>query len=444
MQPRQSLALVSLLLAACVQGCGHKDSGDTGAPSTCPPSTEYTDELCANGLDDDGNGYTDCDDYHCRFSALVSVCASLENTDALCSNGTDDAESPTFDDTWDSLVDCDDPDCAKGPLVTVCPGADPETGDDCANGEDDDADGYVDCDDLDCHLDRRCDEGRSHILFDATGHAAIGGADWVVDVHDAWPSPSNPTQEADWAGRYSAWGVDLVLSGDFTVQPLPFLDGCLTFGDPSNPRDLSNYQVLVMPEPSREYSEQELDAVLQFVEQGGGLFLIANHMGADRDNNGWDAQGVFQALLTQAGGGDLAGNPFGLEVDALDWDASEALEDANGSLAAASNPDASYPLLDGPYGQVDALGMYMGTTFTLHPDVNASVQAILWAVTPEDPHQGVFVAAGEVGAGRFVAIGDSATAEDATTSHGWHEGEDHWQEFGAFFLNASAWLAGRG
>ncbi len=60
------------------------DSGvvpiDTGIPPgpcvpTVPHGMENTDALCSNGIDDDCNGYIDCNDYHCSRNAAVSVCS---------------------------------------------------------------------------------------------------------------------------------------------------------------------------------------------------------------------------------------------------------------------------------------------------------------------------------------------------------------------------------
>jgi len=40
--------------------------GSTGA--------ENTNALCSDRLDNDGDGYTDCDDYDCSRSSSVTVC----------------------------------------------------------------------------------------------------------------------------------------------------------------------------------------------------------------------------------------------------------------------------------------------------------------------------------------------------------------------------------
>ena len=44
---------------------------------------ENTNALCSDGIDNDCNGYTDCNDYYCsRYTASVTVCNGTTPTDA--------------------------------------------------------------------------------------------------------------------------------------------------------------------------------------------------------------------------------------------------------------------------------------------------------------------------------------------------------------------------
>jgi hypothetical protein len=110
-------------------------------------------------VDDDGNGFADCEDFGCSRSVLVSVCGMTEA--GFCLDGADNDK--------DGTVDCDDSDCA---VASACGGAPPpdggmpnpprmdvpafdpaghETGDErCGNMVDDDGDGRTDCDDEHC------------------------------------------------------------------------------------------------------------------------------------------------------------------------------------------------------------------------------------------------------------------------------------------------------
>ncbi len=73
---------------------------------------EDTDLTCTDGVDNDGNGYVDCDDFGCSRNPNVSVCRSPEDSDAACRDGRDN--------DGDSFFDCDDYDCSRNPSVSVC------------------------------------------------------------------------------------------------------------------------------------------------------------------------------------------------------------------------------------------------------------------------------------------------------------------------------------
>ena len=70
----------------------------------CP--REFTAAECSNGLDDDGNGFPDCEDFGCQSSEAVTACdATSERNVRTCNDG--------FDDDGDGAVDCDDSGCAR-------------------------------------------------------------------------------------------------------------------------------------------------------------------------------------------------------------------------------------------------------------------------------------------------------------------------------------------
>ncbi|MBK9001510.1 MAG: hypothetical protein IPM35_37800 [Myxococcales bacterium] len=94
-------------------------------------------EACANGVDDDKNGKTDCQDPDC-----FAGCGCALNED--CTNGKDD--------DCDGLADCKDLGCGADPC---CSGAVPKA-ESCAGGKDDDCDGKIDCADPDCAADACC------------------------------------------------------------------------------------------------------------------------------------------------------------------------------------------------------------------------------------------------------------------------------------------------
>jgi len=101
---------------------------------------EIVDEICDNEIDDDNNGFTDCDDWACTGN--VACPAKAENTNELCGD--------TLDNDEDGLTDCADPSCAGHPSVTVCI----ETN--CTDTVDNNGNGYTDCDDYGCGNDPAC------------------------------------------------------------------------------------------------------------------------------------------------------------------------------------------------------------------------------------------------------------------------------------------------
>jgi hypothetical protein len=112
-------------------------SGGSGGQA-CPPGPEGEGDTCTNGCDDDGNGFTDCDDFACQGSANCPI----EGSNPACTNGLDDDD--------DGFVDCDDISCKD---VGAC--AKERSNFACSDGIDNDgdagmADGGVDCADKDC------------------------------------------------------------------------------------------------------------------------------------------------------------------------------------------------------------------------------------------------------------------------------------------------------
>ena len=101
---------------------------------------EIVDEICDNDIDDDGNGFTDCDDFACTGN--IACPGKAENTDELCSD--------TIDNDEDGLTDCQDPSCFGHPDLTACI----ETN--CTDTVDNDGNGYADCEDYDCGNDVAC------------------------------------------------------------------------------------------------------------------------------------------------------------------------------------------------------------------------------------------------------------------------------------------------
>jgi len=173
----QDFSCVSCRVTVC-QADGGIPRGDAGF-CQCRSPDENSNATCANGQDDDCNGFTDCQDFACSRAdaGTVTVCdggapptdrgapptdggacvpSGAENTAAACGDG--------IDNDCDRFIDCADfncrscaiPSCFRNGGVILgdggtcmCTGMENTTAA-CMNGTDDDCDGFVDCRDFDC------------------------------------------------------------------------------------------------------------------------------------------------------------------------------------------------------------------------------------------------------------------------------------------------------
>ncbi len=119
--------------------------------------------LCRDKVDNDDDGNFDCGDRKCQL--IQELCCTREFTNAACSDG--------IDNDGNGFTDCGDFGCSKGMFVTVCDekrlpmslpqGQQLKQGQEsslaeCQDGQDNDGDSRVDCDDWNC---TRTDEGAS-------------------------------------------------------------------------------------------------------------------------------------------------------------------------------------------------------------------------------------------------------------------------------------------
>ncbi|MGC4122847.1 MAG: hypothetical protein QM765_51400 [Myxococcales bacterium] len=120
---------------ACSDGLDNNGDGLTDcADTSCAALPQCKVELCNNAADDDSNGLIDCAD---RGVCLNQPCGS--GTSARCDAkgncaGGETNCSDQLDDDGDHLVDCQDEDCADNPACTAAS----ET---CADGRDNDGNG---------------------------------------------------------------------------------------------------------------------------------------------------------------------------------------------------------------------------------------------------------------------------------------------------------------
>ena len=230
------------------------------------------------------------------------------------------------------------------------------------------------------------------VAFDLTKAETAGNADWTIG--------SSP----NWTGAYSEFGVAL--------RNLGFTTTTLT-GSNITASMLTNVKVLVLPEPQNPFTASEKTVLLNFVQNGGGLFLIADHEGSDRNNNGWDSRRVYnESLLVQTN--------FGISFD-------------ENSLYA--NPTA---IFESPITQItnglSQVGMYAGCSIT--PSGTATTRIWLRNSSEEG------LVTNTYGTGRVAAYGDSSPFDDGTGNSG-NELYDGWNDYdnAQFGVNVVQWLA---
>ncbi|MBL0357904.1 MAG: hypothetical protein IPP72_13945 [Chitinophagaceae bacterium] len=213
-------------------------------------------------------------------------------------------------------------------------------------------------------------------LFDASQGETAGNADWVIDEDNSTPqrvpTPAQSgitatTSGTYWTGAISSWGVALVKAGNF-VETLPS-GGTITYGNASNAQDLSRYDVFVVDEPNIRFTAAEKVAILTFVQNGGGLFMIADHTISDRNNDGWDSPAIWNDLMTN---NTVQNNPFGFSIDLTN------ISQVSGNVLTGNSTN---PILHGTQGNVTQMEFNNGATLTLQPAVNSTVQGLIWQNT---------------------------------------------------------------
>lgn len=293
------------------------------------------------------------------------------------------------------------------------------------------------------------------ILFDATKAETSNNADWVIDADQNnlsyssgpattggseanaqhYPTPDQSTVTAStlesyWKGGISSWGIDLVKKG-YWVETLPY-NGKITYGTASNAQDLSNYKVFVVCEPNILFSAAEKTALMQFVQNGGGLFMVSDHNISDRNGDGDDSPHIWNDFLSTNG---VKSNPFGITFDYVDISGS--------TTNIPSLP--SDPLLNGIMGTVTEAAWFNGTTMTLVPTSNSSVKGVVYKSGSTLGNTNAMVAYATYGSGKVVGLGDSSPCDDGSGDTG-DNLFDGWLtdangNHRKLIINATIWLA---
>lgn len=300
-------------------------------------------------------------------------------------------------------------------------------------------------------------KAQTKILFDATKAEMAGNGDWVIDADShnlkansngtvtTGGSDSNPqriptpaqsgvtvnTAETYWTGALSAWAIDLVKRG-YIVETLPY-NGKITYGDSSNAQDLSNYKVYIIDEPNLKFTTAEANALVNFVNNGGGLFMISDHDISDRNGDGWDSPGVWNDILSN---NTVQPNPFGITFD---------LQNISQTSTNIANLPTD-PILHGPAGTPTQIQFSNGTTMTLNKVANPSVKGLMFKTgSSASGTNNVLFATATYGLGKVCALGDSSVPDDGTgdpsdTLYNGYTGDANGNHK-PLLLNATIWLA---
>lgn len=235
-------------------------------------------------------------------------------------------------------------------------------------------------------------------LYDDTHAQTAGNADWI---------PS---------GAYSEM-VDTLSDNGFKVETLSKVSDS---GDKGTftPEILKSYDALILAEPNNPYSEAEQKAIVDFVGNGGGLFIIGDHGNADRNGNGWDAVKVFNTFCPKFG--------FKFNGDTL----------YEAPLQGKAN--STHPVMFG----IKAIGVWAGSTFSLVEAADGKAVSLLDSRFKKAP----YLVAAEYGSGRVVAIGDSSPFDDGVGSGAHNKLHDSYDSFmfshPQLAYNAMAWVTG--
>ncbi len=273
------------------------------------------------------------------------------------------------------------------------------------------------------------------ILFDATKAESASNADWVIDadLHNLdWspgprvcgscnesnaqrlPTPAQPaagitTAETYWDGGLSFWGIDCAYKG-YLVESLPAITGRITYNEPSNAQDLSNYSAFVVCEPNIKFTDAEKTALLNYVRNGGGLFIISDHDVSDRNNDGFDSPNIWNDFFQTNSTGNT--NPFGIIFDLANF------SETSTNISTNIKADTLLRTAAGAgWGNVTKVKWSSGTSITINPSANTSVIPIIYQNTGSGNTK-VMVATARYGAGKVVAVGDSSPFDDGTGDPG--------------------------
>ncbi|MDD2998252.1 MAG: hypothetical protein PHV05_04265, partial [Candidatus Riflebacteria bacterium] len=191
----------------------------------------------------------------------------------------------------------------------------------------------------------------ANVLYDDTHGQTAGNADWVP------------------AGAYSEV-VDMLKANDFKVESL----SQVTSGRVFTTELLKNYDAIILAEPNNPYAKDEAQIFIDYVKNGGGIFMIGDHGNADRDGDGWDAVRALNEFCPKFG--------FKFQGNSV----------YEAPVSGAINQ--SHPAMFG----FKSVGIWAGSTFDIIEAQDAKAVGLIDSRISKSP----YIVASEFGAGRVV------------------------------------------
>ena len=203
-------------------------------------------------------------------------------------------------------------------------------------------------------------------IYDDTHGQTAENADWVTD------------------GAYSEM-ADMLKAEGFEIDDLSAKskNGLFTADL------LKQYEAIILAEPNNPYSEEETKLFVDFVKNGGGLFIIGDHDHSDRNRNGWDSVRIFNTFTPNFG--------FKIQKDVILYEA-----------PLAGKVNKQHPAM---YG-FRAVGVWAGGTYDVFEAPDAKAEGLVYSSITKSP----YIVVSEFGKGRVFAIADSSPFDDGTGS----------------------------
>ncbi|MGM0607096.1 MAG: hypothetical protein ACQESP_01630 [Candidatus Muiribacteriota bacterium] len=147
---------------------------------------------------------------------------------------------------------------------------------------------------------------------------------------------------------------------------------------------LEDIDILVLPEPNFPYSTPAIQNLLHFVKNGGSLYLIGNHSGADRNGSGFDSVKIFNEFAYH----------FGFTFENDNW------------------TDVYFKMNSHPINKNLELVCGFGSS-SINISDKTNVKPVLYT-----SFDAPYMVSTDYGKGRVVAVGDSSIYDDGTSTDG--------------------------